>query len=336
MMRSLRARRLLFQIGTGVLLFAALELVVRDLVPPPTLDRYRFARLAGADGLAWIGQQRDAGAFLDEAQRLLEPDARLIWRLRPDLDLEASSLSLGARRAWRVHTSPDGFRDRPLAERPEGETRVLAAGDSSTFGWGVEDDETWPAVLEGELGDGWQVLNLAVPGYSALQGRLVVEELAPRLQADVVVAAFGANEGHMVLRTDAETLAGRSTTVGQARYAASQLRLVQLGRAALFPVWAGGMQLGWQAGLARPRVAPAAYEEALEDLARHAPRTILIDVCSRQEYGRVMRELAETRPDVELISYKTVHGETLDGCHPTPAGQAALAGALAALLEKAP
>lgn len=335
-MHSVRVRRLVVQVGAGVFLFAAIELVTRELVPPPSFDRYRLARVAGADGISMMGSSQQVGAFLDDAQALLQPDPRLLWRLRPDLDLQADSLSLGQSRSWRVRTSGDGFRDRPLADRPEGETRVLAVGDSSTFGWGVADDEPWPAALETELGEGWQVLNLGVPGYSSVQGRTLVEELAPGLTPDALVVAMGANDGHLVLRSDLDALHARDTMVGQARHAAGRLRLVQLGRQALFGLWTDGLALSWRLGATRPRVDPTEFEEALEDLAGHAPRTILVDLCARREYGRVMLELARSRVDVIMVRYDRVHGETLDGCHPTPAGHRALAGELAGYLENRP
>ena len=335
-MRSVRVRRLVFQIGTGVFLFAALELVVRDLVPAPSTDPYRLARVAGADGISMMGGSEQVGAFLDDAHALLQPDPRLLWRLRPSVDLQADSLSLGQERSWRVRTSSDGFRDRALAERPEGENRVLAVGDSSTFGWGVADDEPWPAVLEAELGEGWQVLNLGVPGYSAVQGRALVEERAPGLAPDALVVAMGANDGHLVLRSDLDALAARGTVLGQARYTAGRPRLVQLGRQALFGLWTDGLALSWRLGATRPRVDPAEFEEALEDLAGHAPRTILVDLCARREYGRVKLELARARVDMILVRYDRVHGETIDGCHPTPAGHRALAGELAGYLDDTP
>lgn len=45
-----------------------------------------------------------------------------------------------------------GFRDRPFpVKKPEGEFRVLAVGDSFTFGQGVRNDDAWPQLLESAL-----------------------------------------------------------------------------------------------------------------------------------------------------------------------------------------
>ncbi|NRA95773.1 MAG: SGNH/GDSL hydrolase family protein [Planctomycetes bacterium] len=47
-----------------------------------------------------------------------------------------------------------GFRDEEFpASKPDGEYRVLAVGDSFTFGLGVQGEDTWPQQLEGMLAD---------------------------------------------------------------------------------------------------------------------------------------------------------------------------------------
>lgn len=79
-----------------------------------------------------------------------------------------------------------GFRgpDVPV-QPPEGVTRIAAVGGSSTYGAGVTDGETWPEYLEQELGPGWQVLNLGVPGYGTaehvIQTALRLSDLRPAI-----------------------------------------------------------------------------------------------------------------------------------------------------------
>jgi lysophospholipase L1-like esterase len=53
------------------------------------------------------------------------------------------------------------------ASPPAGVTRIAALGDSLTFGWGAEDEETWPAQLERFLSSGArraEVINAGFPG----------------------------------------------------------------------------------------------------------------------------------------------------------------------------
>jgi len=74
--------------------------------------------------------------------------------------------------------------DRPRAERP----LTLVVGDSFAFGDGVNDEESWPAVLERLTGR--RVINAAVPGFGLDQAVLRAEQLAAVYAPDVIVAGF--------------------------------------------------------------------------------------------------------------------------------------------------
>jgi lysophospholipase L1-like esterase len=80
-----------------------------------------------------------------------------------------------------------GFRDRPFRLTQPGLTRVLAIGDSFTYGWGVQDSEPWPKVLERDLsrlGMPIEIANLGRPGAGPEQyleiARAAVPLLKPR------------------------------------------------------------------------------------------------------------------------------------------------------------
>jgi hypothetical protein len=78
-----------------------------------------------------------------------------------------------------------GFR----REKTPGKVRVLALGDSMTYGLGVEDDETYSAVLE-KLDPRLEVVNAGVAGYSTAEELLLLREQGLRLAPDVVLVAF--------------------------------------------------------------------------------------------------------------------------------------------------
>lgn len=86
-----------------------------------------------------------------------------------------------------VRINAQGFRaDREYAlEPPPGVLRVVAVGDSFTFGNGVHVHEAWPAVLERRLGA--EVINLGVAGYGVDQQLLTLESRGLRFQPDVVL-----------------------------------------------------------------------------------------------------------------------------------------------------
>jgi hypothetical protein len=73
------------------------------------------------------------------------------------------------------------------AARIEGE-KVLAVGDSFTWGGWVADNETWPAYLEAQIGQ--PVLNGGVFGYGFDQIVMRAERLVPQLHPDFLIVSF--------------------------------------------------------------------------------------------------------------------------------------------------
>jgi hypothetical protein len=125
---------------------------------------------------------------------IIQPDARLGSLARPNLDVRKTFG--GHERVVRVATNSLGLRGPELPEgRTPGLRRMLALGDSFTFGDAVEAEEAWPARLETRLNRGgsvsrWQVINAGVPGHGTGQQLLLAEMLEDRLQPDVAVLGF--------------------------------------------------------------------------------------------------------------------------------------------------
>lgn len=99
-----------------------------------------------------------------------------------------------------VTTNSRGFRDDELPEpRPSGGLRILALGDSSTFGYGVRREETYPARLERALagrfpGRAIEVLNAGTPGWSSGNGAAFLASEGLSWKPDIVLVSFGYNE----------------------------------------------------------------------------------------------------------------------------------------------
>ncbi len=75
----------------------------------------------------------------------------------------------------KVSINSDGYRDAEFErQRPENQKLVAIVGDSITFGQGVPQEKTFPAVLENILNSSakkreYRVWNLGVPGYNTHQ-----------------------------------------------------------------------------------------------------------------------------------------------------------------------
>ena len=62
-----------------------------------------------------------------------------------------------------------GYRRQPPARATSPARSVLCFGCSFTYGWGLENEETYPWLLQEALGADWQVHNLAFNGYGPQQ-----------------------------------------------------------------------------------------------------------------------------------------------------------------------
>jgi lysophospholipase L1-like esterase len=76
--------------------------------------------------------------------------------------------------------------------------RVVTLGDSTTFGYGVDVNETFAELLDDAM-PGVDVINLSVPGYTSYQGYKVLLEHIDRLAPFVVVVSFNFNDRRYVV-----------------------------------------------------------------------------------------------------------------------------------------
>ena len=93
---------------------------------------------------------------------------------------------------WRVYTriNAHGLRDREFPYEPQGRFRILVLGDSFTEGIQVEQDETFPKLLEQRLGGGVEVLNAGVSGYGTDSELLFWESEGWKYRPDLVLLVF--------------------------------------------------------------------------------------------------------------------------------------------------
>jgi lysophospholipase L1-like esterase len=92
-----------------------------------------------------------------------------------------------------AHHNSLGFRGPEIGPKQPGRIRVLALGDSMTYGLGVNDDETFEAQLEA-LDPRFEVLNSGVPGYSTVEELLLLREVGLDLDPDLVLLMFLPND----------------------------------------------------------------------------------------------------------------------------------------------
>lgn len=124
-----------------------------------------------------------------------EPDRELGWKLKPNLDWQGPEL------VTPFHTDKHGNRRNPFLEAEDLPSTVDAIGDSSTFGYGVSDAETYPATLQRVLnqnrkgGSPVVVRNLGVPGYTSLEARLLAEREGHHAPVTLIMVGFNDHFG---------------------------------------------------------------------------------------------------------------------------------------------
>ncbi|MBI3449108.1 MAG: SGNH/GDSL hydrolase family protein [Acidobacteria bacterium] len=169
-----RALALNLILALGSLLFTAVvaEIALR-VFPPPSLDKR---------------------AILSEVGRmvppyLMLPDPEIGWVLAPNFRGE------GHGPGWKVTlaTNSLGLRDREYAAEDTAD-HVVVVGDSYTFGFGVEAEETFPKVAEEELRAtplaGMEVVNAGVSGYGPFEEAAFLRRVVPKFRPRAVVQAF--------------------------------------------------------------------------------------------------------------------------------------------------
>lgn len=85
--------------------------------------------------------------------------------------------------------NPQGFRSRRDFSEPVSGRRIALLGDSYTFGSGVEDDETFAALLESRLED-TRCDNFGIGAFGIDQMWLALRHYALPLEPDLVILSF--------------------------------------------------------------------------------------------------------------------------------------------------
>jgi len=119
-----------------------------------------------------------------------DPDPRIRFRLRPGFETRIGDDH------YRVNEL--GLRGGPEPiQKPVGTRRILVLGDSYAFGFGVNEREAVGVQLQANLRKDHSdvtVLNMAVPGYQTGQQLALLERDGLRLQPDLVVLIYYAND----------------------------------------------------------------------------------------------------------------------------------------------
>ena len=258
-----------------------------------------------------------------------------------------------------VRVNDDGFRGDPLERpKPAGAIRIFVLGASTTFGWGVRQEETYHQMLERTLNDTaratgatdrYEIVNGGVIGFNLRQVARYMRRIAQRYEPDGSIVTYTFNDawnkfgsagapplGRVLAGVRAKNLLRRSALynwlvdlLARRRYAAS---------AARDPGHVAESQTGDGPATAADLADFRATLDTMLEVARGAHVPLAFVVPAGRAQGRPWPRQAEmTRfaagarlPLLDLVSsFGSGSGDTLylpgDAVHPSPHGHLLMA-----------
>lgn len=129
--------------------------------------------------------------FLKQLPGMYSSDDDVGYVLTPGLEGEFR----GAEFCVSVRTNKTGLRGKELRPLEKNSVCILCLGDSFTWGWGVNDNEAYPAELEKILQSRYplldvQVLNAGVSGYGTDEELEFLKKFGASLKPNIVIVQF--------------------------------------------------------------------------------------------------------------------------------------------------
>jgi lysophospholipase L1-like esterase len=224
----------------------------------------------------------------------LEAAARLISTVHQNLTQEPTWFAYAADLGWERQPHFTGLDDcgehrafgdqgflvqdvARLQEPGPRKFRALFLGDSNTYGYCLDADDTFVAATNRRLAD-THSLNLGVSGYSSYQGYRALLHYGDRLKPDIVFVSFNYNDRRLVLDADfadsRETfermhMAGRMSAFADLSYIFRGARYLMEKLSPPAPAMLGYVPKA-DLGALRPRVDAASYRANLTGMVQWA------------------------------------------------------------------
>ena len=188
--------RVAYRIRNARVQYVMLPYMVRNFgAVPPWNDGLRI--LDPDDELMHRGRPHTRRTYMDLFCPMPSDEDRkaLLGRFNPEIPDQFKNSPV-----WTISLNADGFRDEEFpATKPANTIRIIALGDSWTFGHNVESDQTYPnqlrALLRQDFGDrNVEVLNLGMLAYTSHEGLKLLRQKVLGLQPDIVLIGYSMND----------------------------------------------------------------------------------------------------------------------------------------------
>lgn len=249
--------------------------------------------------LEWLSMFEEASGF---RVRLIPNIERSVVNTFSQIPFEKNS-------KYSIKANSLGFRSAEIKPEKNLNTfRILIFGDSSSFGWGVNQNESFSFLLPSLLKDTnssiqIEVGNFAIPGDSSEYGHLIAQLFIPKYNPDLVILGFGANDAKRssVTHTSQVEKFRSNSFISSAQGVAQYSALFRSLRALITRITKAQPAAGTKKdNNLRPAVTKERYSSNLKHMAKlsidsGAKQVLILNLCTPNNYARTASKLAEEK-----------------------------------------
>ena len=370
----------LFSTFVVVIIFCLLEMILHFSGFQPSISYKKFifpAWMEELDPLVMARYQRYVAeqGFVSEDVYAYRPDLRYGYLLKPNLQLTvlnySSALFFDKLPPWTIASDAKGYRvsvQNPIVGETEGHT-LHVLGDSSSFGWGVDFEDSYPQQLAEKLKQlpltsSITVENYSTPGFTSYHGKLLLEDKVKIKNGDIVLVSFGSNDSYPSLKSDSVRFQARNSMVGKISWSLNRLMIIKWMRTLIHSLPEPRIPK-----TKNSRVSLEEYQKNLgvifQEILQRGGKPHFISICNGGEYRDVAKQTAKSAhipfydfPEIfkpylskvhdlfpeKFVTYFEAYGKILeketqlvflfpDLCHPNAIGHGLMANALFEGLE---
>ena len=300
---------LLFSTFVVVIIFCLLEMILHFSGFQPSISYKKFifpAWMEELDPLVMARYQRYVAeqGFVSEDVYAYRPDLRYGYLLKPNLQLTvlnySSALFFDKLPPWTIASDANGYRvsaQNPIVGEKEGHT-LHVLGDSSSFGWGVDFEDSYPQQLVEKLKQlpltsSITVENYSTPGFTSYHGQLLLEDKVKIKNGDIVLVSFGSNDSYPSLKSDSVRFQARNSMVGKISWSLNRLMIMKWMRTLIHSLPEPRIPK-----TKNSRVSLEEYQKNLgvifQEILQRGGKPHFISVCNGGEYRDVAKQTAKS------------------------------------------
>jgi len=236
-------RSFIFTLSIVLIFFGFLETVLRFSGFQPTINFKQFALPAWMEELDPLVLAKYQSfvvekGFVNEDAYAYKPDLRYGYLLKPNLKITVSNYSsaifIDKLPPWKIESDSKGNRISAQGSvNPITESMTIhVLGDSSSFGWGVNFEDSYPQQLIKILKDSPDfsratIKNHSIPGFTSFQGRLLLEDKVKIEKNDIVLVSFGFNDSYTSKSSDRFRFEALNTMPGKIIWSLNRLLILK-------------------------------------------------------------------------------------------------------------